>query len=192
MGTLVCTVEMDKTAGTTVTVDNADDSITQTIVMNGTSIVITVKGSSDTSTYTQTAEKVAVVCKQFEVTASETITMTSTKGSTYESQDVLTVKSAKDMTVSSDADINASATNIKATGSSKVSLSGGGQSTLDLASSSAALASIKVEATGQSEVAVSGPQVNIKADATLNAESSGIATLKGSVTNVQGSLVNLG
>ena len=44
MGTLVCTVELDKAKGVTVKVENADDQITQTVVMDGTSITITVKG----------------------------------------------------------------------------------------------------------------------------------------------------
>ena len=34
--------------------------------------------------------------------------------------------------------------------------------------------------------------ITIKADATLNAESTGTATFKGSLTNVQGQLVNVG
>jgi hypothetical protein len=34
--------------------------------------------------------------------------------------------------------------------------------------------------------------VNVKADGMLDVESSGIATFKGSMTNVQGSLVSIG
>ena len=184
MGKKVCTVVMDKDGGVTVTVDNADDQITQTIAMDGTSITITVKGSDATSTITQTAAKVAIACKEFEVTASETITMTSTKASTYKSDDTLDVKSAKDMTLKSDADVAASGKNIKVTGDTKVSLSGGGQSTVELSSSAAKVASLQVEAAGQTKVSVKGTMVEIKADATLNAESSGIATLKGSLVNL--------
>lgn len=192
MGKKVCTVVMDKDGGVTVTVDDADGQTTQTIAMDGTAITITVKGSSATSTITQTAEKIAISCKQFEVKADETIAMTSTKASTYKSDDTLDITSAKDMTLKSDKDVSITGANVKATGNTKVSLSGGGQSTLDLSASSAKVASTQVEAAGQAKVSIKGAMVEVKADATLNAESSGIATLKGSLTNVQGSLVNLG
>src|SRR5689334_21084087 len=98
---LVCTIEMDKTAGITVTVVNADASITQTIVMDGTKIEISVAGDSATSTITQTSEKIAIACKQFEVTADETITMTSTKASSWTSQDTFSEQSTKDATIAS-------------------------------------------------------------------------------------------
>jgi hypothetical protein len=192
VGKLVCTVELDKVAGITVTVQNDDDSITQTVAMNGTSITLTVKGSDATSTITQTSTTVSVACNVFEVTAAETITMKSTKASTYQSDDTMTVKSAKDMTITSDKDISESGTNVSVTGNTKIALSGGGQSTVDLTSSAAKIASLEVDASGTSKVSVSGAQVEIKADATLNAESTGTATLKGSLTNVQGQLVNLG
>lgn len=138
MGTLVCTIEMDKAAGITVTVANADASITQTIKMNGTSIVTTVAGSAATSTITQDQSKISIACKQFEVTAEETITLSSTQASTYKSGAALTVQSAAGMTLKSDA------------------------------------------------------TVAVKANASLSAEASGVTTLKGSVTNVQGNLVNVG
>lgn len=192
MGKKVCTVVMDKDGGVTVTVENASDKITQTIEMNGTSIVMTVRGSDATSTVTQTAAKVAIACKQFEVVASETITMTSSKASTFKSDDTFDVKSAKDMVLASDKDISASGQQITVTGKTKVSLSGGGQSTLDLSASAAKLASLDVEVAGQTQVSVKGAMVAVKADASLNAESSGVATVKGSVTNIQGQLVNVG
>jgi hypothetical protein len=77
MGALVCTVQLDKTNGNgiTVTIENADANITQTITMNGTTITLKVAGDAATSTITQGAEKVSIHCKQFEVTADETITL---------------------------------------------------------------------------------------------------------------------
>ncbi len=76
MGTLACTVELDKVAGLTVTVENAAASTTQTVKMNGVTIELKVTGPAGTSTYTQSAEKVAVVCREFEVTAERTISST--------------------------------------------------------------------------------------------------------------------
>ncbi len=54
--TLVCSIELSKTDGITVTVDNAAGSILQTIVINGTNIVTTVAGEENTTTLTQTVD----------------------------------------------------------------------------------------------------------------------------------------
>jgi phage baseplate assembly protein gpV len=50
----------------------------------------------------------------------------------------------------------------------------------------------KIDLTGAEQVRVSAPAVKIAADGTFEAEATGIATLKGSIANVQGNLVNLG
>ena len=188
MGTLVCTVELDKTTGNgiKVNIDNKDDGITQTIQMDGTSVTITVKKGGDTSTYTQTATDISIVCKTFEVTASETITMTSTKASTYESKsDAVTVQASKDLTlksttanlvVSATKDLTATGANIKATGTTEVTLAMG-DNKLDLAAAG---------------VTLSGAMVSVKASGVLTAEASGPATFKGAIANIQGNLVNLG
>ena len=51
--TLVCTVELSKTDGVTITVKNEKGKITQTVVMDGTSIKTQVKGDKHTSLITQ-------------------------------------------------------------------------------------------------------------------------------------------
>src|SRR4051794_19941404 len=132
MGTLVCTIEMDKKDGLTVTIANEDGKITQTVKMNGTTIELKVKGDQATSVVTQSAEKVSIVCKQFEVKAEETVTISSGKASKYESDDALTIQSAKDMTLKS-------STKIEGTGQTEIALTGGSQSKLDLAAASAKL-----------------------------------------------------
>jgi hypothetical protein len=144
MATLVCTVELDKAAGLTVTIENPSGSTTQTIKVNGTTIELKVEGPSGASTFTQSAEKIALVCKQFEVTAEQTISLKSTGASTWHSDQSLALDAPQ-----------------------KVSLAT--QGTLSLA----------------------GTQATVKADAVLQLESSGAATLKGQLTNVQGSLVNI-
>ncbi|MCK6593520.1 MAG: hypothetical protein HUU21_04035 [Polyangiaceae bacterium] len=193
MGTLVCTIELDKQAGVTVKVENADGKITQTIVMDGTAITITVKGESDTSTITQKADSVVIKCKKFEVDATETITMKSTKASTYQSDDTMTLKSTKDMSLTSDADIKASAMNIKGDAKTEVALTGANTQKLSLASAGATLSSTsQLSLEGKAQASMKGGMVEVKATGMLNAEASGVATLKGSLTNVQGSLVNLG
>jgi phage baseplate assembly protein gpV len=68
-----------------VTVENAGASTTQTIKVNGVTIELKVNGPGGTSTITQSAQKVSVACKQFEVIAEETISLKSTLGSTWKS-----------------------------------------------------------------------------------------------------------
>ena len=85
MGTLVCTIELDKNAGLTVTIANADASTTQTIRLNGVTLELKVAGPGGTSTFTQSAEKIAIVCKQFEVKAEETIALHSVGASSWQS-----------------------------------------------------------------------------------------------------------
>lgn len=185
MGKLVCTVEMDKEKGLTVTIANDDAEITQTITMDGTTIVLKVAGSDATSTITQDAKKISIDCTQFEVTAKETITMSSTKASTYQSGDTLGVQSAKDMTLHSDTNVAVSGQKISAEGQQEVSLTGASQNKLALAAAGATLSAAP-------KLALSAPQVESKADAMMSLESSGVATVKGAMTNVQGNLVNVG
>jgi hypothetical protein len=192
MGTLVCTIEMDKAAGLTVTIANADAKITQTIKMDGTMIQLKVAGEQATSIIQQDSEKITITCKQFEVKAEETIDLASGKASTWKSDDTLTAQSAKDMTLKSDANVSVSGQKIAAEGKTEVSLSGASSSTISLASAGATVSSGGKLELSQSQAAMSGVQVQVKANGMMSLEASGIATLKGSMTNVQGSLVNLG
>jgi phage baseplate assembly protein gpV len=177
MGAFVCSVEVDKTGGITVTVTNADGKIEQTLVMNGVSVELTVKGDSATSTIIQTADKVLVRCKQFEVEASETIHLKSTKPCTLSSGDTLTIEAAKAISVTSGSKIAVSA---------KESLVASGQMGVSLSSPQ------KVVLSSQAKLSFEGAVIEGKAQGMLNLESSGLATLKGNLTNVQGALVNLG
>src|SRR5581483_6512448 len=102
MGKLICTVELDKTAGVTVTVENKDDGITQTFHCDGTQIQTIVKGNDATSTITQKQDSIKIECKAFEVDA-ETITCKSTKATSHHSDDTFDISSAKDLTQKSDA-----------------------------------------------------------------------------------------
>lgn len=192
MGTLVCTVEMDKNGGVTVKIDNADGKITQTITMDGTTVQIKVAGESATSTITQDAEKIAIACKVFELTAEETITVKSGKASAWTSDDTFSAKSSKAMSLESTADVSVDGQKIVVTGKTEVDLAGA-QSKLALAAAGATLstpAKLALEAQGQA--AMSGAMAEVKASGMLSLEASGVATLKGALTNVQGNLVNLG
>lgn len=184
MGTLVCTIEMDKNDGLTVTIVNGDANITQTIKMNGTTIELKVAGQQATSVITQSAEKVSVSCDEFEVKANKTVSISSGQASTYKSDDTLTIQSAKDMTQKSDANIDVSGQKITVTGQTEVALTGGSQSKVDLAAAAAKVSGTQVELAGQAQLSGKAPMVEIKADGMMNLEASGIAALKGSLVNL--------
>src|SRR5437773_9450972 len=112
MGDLVCTVELNVTGGITVTIDNPDGKIKQTMAFNGTTIVTTVADTGDTSktsTITQKTDAVEIKCKNFKVEA-ETIDCKSTKTTKHTSEDTFDIKATKDCTVTGDAKIVLKAT----------------------------------------------------------------------------------
>ena len=196
MVNLVCTLQLSKTngEGLTLTIFNKDDEITQTVRMDGTTLTLTVaKGDDLKSTFTQTADTIAIKCKTFTLDADETITCTSKKASTYKSDDTLTLESTKEMTLTGKDKLAITSAKDMSLGSkAKLDL----ESTSDLSLTSqanvSATATASVELKGTAAVKVEAPTIGIKADGKLDVESDGIATLKGSITNVRGSLVNLG
>jgi hypothetical protein len=187
---LVCTVEMSKESGISITIENADDGITQTITMDGTTLTMKVAGKEDTSTFTQKADSIAIKCKDFSIEADNTITCTSKKATKHTSDDAVTIQSAKDMSLlssaklvqSADGDLTLAGANVKATAQSAASVKG---MTAEVAGDQ----SLTLKGT---QTNMSGTQVSIKADAQLGAESSGMATLGGSMTTVKGTLINAG
>jgi len=190
MATLVCTVELSKQTGISVKVENADAGITQTITMDGTTLIMKVVGKDNTSSFTQDADSIAIQCKDFSIVAGNTITCTSKQATKHHSDDTLTLESTKDLTLTSSAklvqsassDLTLAGANVTATAQSAASLKG-------LTASVTADQALALKGT---QVNVSGAQVAIKADAQLGAESSGVATLGGSLTTIKGSLINAG
>lgn len=198
MATLVCRVELSKEKGITVTVENADGKITQTLHMDGTAITTEVKGESETSTITQKADSIAIKCKTYTLDA-ETITCKSSKDSVYESQAKYTAKSTQDMTLSSQANLAQEATRdvsikglnltLEAQSAWKAS---GLTAELKAKGGAAKVEGVQLALAGQAQAELKGAMVSVKADGMLTAEASGVATLKGSITNVSGNLVKLG
>ena len=200
MGKLVCTVEMDKEKGVTVKVENADGKITQTVVMDGTSITIKVVGDQETSTYVQKQDSVTVTCKDFTVDATGTLTLKSAKASSWTSQDVLTLESTKDMTFTSKAKLTQSATqdaklssnaNIAIEATQKLDMKGM-QTSLTASAGDNKLEGVNLKMAGKAQAELKAPMTKVAADAKLGLESSGMAELKGSMTTVGGALVKLG
>ena len=196
MGTLVCRIELNKTSGITVTVNNEDGKIVQTMVMDGTSITTTCKGDKETSTITQKQDSIAIKCKDFSIDA-ETINCKSSKTTKHESKDTFDIISTKDMSLKSSAN-----TNIKATSDIKIS----GKNITDSAQMNSKTSATNVELSGKSKVKASGAQLELAGSgqakmsgAMIEIKASGILTVKGNltnvegqITNVKGSLVNLG
>ena len=131
MGALLCRVELNKIGGITITVDNKDGKITHTIVLSSDSVTTTSKGESETSSITQTPEKIAMKCKTFELSA-ETISCSSS--------DSTSLTSGSNFSIKSDSNFNAEAatvadvkakeisiegTSIKLSGSAEISATGG-------------------------------------------------------------------
>ena len=75
MGALVCRIELNKSDGVVITVEDPNADVTQTVVLNGDSITITSAGSN-TSTIVQKPDSIEMTCKTFTLDA-ETITCTS-------------------------------------------------------------------------------------------------------------------
>ncbi len=86
MGTLVCKIELDKVKGATVTIENADGKITQTVTMDGTTLTMKVAGQQSTSTYVQQQDTVHITVDNF-ILEAKTIKVTSSKESTWKSDD---------------------------------------------------------------------------------------------------------
>ena len=200
MGKLVCTVEMDKEKGITVKVENADGKITQTVVMDGTSITLKVAGSKETSTIVQKEDSVTVTCKDFTVDATGTLTLKSQKASSWTSQDTLALESTQDMTFTSKAKLTQSATqdaklssnaNVAIEATSKLDMKGM-QTSLVASAGDNKLEGVNLKMSGQAQAELAAPMTKVSAQAKLGLESSGMAELKGSMTTVGGALVKLG
>jgi hypothetical protein len=173
MGALVCRVELDKTKGIVLTVENSEDSITQTIVMDGTSITTTVKGTGATSTITQEQDGVQIDCKTFTLKA-ETITCKSTGETRHESGQDFIIKSTSNVDVSATCDAKYKALNSRVESTSATKISG-----------------MTLELSGTATAELKGPSVTVDATGMMDLKSSGIVNLKGTIVNIK-DIVNMG
>lgn len=184
MAKLVCTLEMSKERGVTITVVNADDGITQTLTMDGTTVTLVVKGESETSSWTQKAESIAISCKDFSVVASNSISCKAAKTATYASTDGdTTISSGANLVQEATRDVEVSGNNVKVAATTAASVKG----TTAEVSGTQSLA-LK----GAAEATLAGAKVSVTADGQLALSSSGMAELKGSITTIGGSLIKAG
>ncbi|QRK06978.1 hypothetical protein JQX13_44120 [Archangium violaceum] len=198
MAKLVCTIEMDKTNGITVKVEDPQGQITQVMTMDSQSITIKMQNQSNTSTIVQKADSITVTVQDFTVNA-DTITLTSTKDSKWTSQQKLTLESTQDMTLTSSAKLTQSATqdaklsstaNVNVEATSNITLKGM-QATLQATAGEAKVDGVMLKLNGQAQAEMAAPLATVSAQGKLSLESTGLADLKGTMTNV-GGIVKLG
>jgi len=215
--TLNCYIDLGKDSGLTLTVKDLLGTVTQTVEMNGTKIIITVKGLTSTSTITQSedtlelklagpaqtstvtqkADSVVVKCHSFEVDA-DTITLKSTADTSVSATQKLSLSSTQDMsfnstqklTASSVQDMSLSATqalSLSATGDAK--LSGQNVTVSGL---------MKSTVSGGTEVAISGLKVAMKGDTQVDVAApmtnlgETMTSVKGQLVKIEGALITLG
>lgn len=196
--TLVSTIRLDKSTGGSVVIRNDPDGITQSIRMNGTSLVLEVEDGQNKSTFTQTAGGVKIQCKTFLLDA-ETITCKSASTSDYQSSSTLTLSSERDMRLTSQANLAAraessltgQATSVKLTAERDLTASGPGAS-FKAATSTATVQGTAVNLSGSSQIKAQGAMIALSAAATLKAEAAGLHSIKGAVLSVGGGLIKIG
>jgi len=198
MSTLVCRIELDKIEGITLTVENKDGQITQTAVMNGESITFTSKGKKETSTITQKPDSLVIKCKDFTL-ETETITCKSTKNTLHQSDQKFDIKSTQDMTLTSKAKLTEEATSDASLSGMKVTVSAkdkaeiSGLNTAVSAKAKMEMEGVTLALKGKAQAEMEGgASLKVSSKGMLNLESTGVTTLKGSVTNIQGTMVKLG
>jgi hypothetical protein len=215
---LRCSIELNKTSGITVKVEDEDAKLSQTIVIDGakitttaksedststvtqdaTKICLEVKGSEDTSTITQIAGSITIKVKAFSLEA-ETIDVKSTADTTVKSEAKMTVTTTDDCSVTSSAKLAlkstadmtlASDANLSASAANKAELKG---LMVDIDGSQ------QTKINGGQSVQMTGLSIDIAADTTLSAAGKvttdlgqQITTVKGKIVNISGNLVNLG
>lgn len=99
MGSLKCTITLDKTEGLTLVVEDESSSAKQIVSLLKDTIVLRVEGSNGTSTVTQAADSVTIKCKKFAVDADE-IECRSRQASTYAAQSALTLSGEQEVKLS--------------------------------------------------------------------------------------------
>jgi hypothetical protein len=215
--TLVCSIELSKIDGVTVTVKNDSGKITQTIVMNGTSITTTVKGEKSTTTITQDSEsflfkvagpqetstitqkqdQVLIKVKNFEVDA-EDVKVKSSKDSLFEATGKTTIKSTGDMALNSSAKLTSTSTaDMKLDSSAKLTASAVGDASVS-GMNTTVEGSMKLVTKGGTSAELSAGKVDISGTMTaaiaapITNVGKDLTTVKGSLVKVEGSLVKLG
>lgn len=215
---LVCTVELDKKSGVTITVKNEDGKITQTLVMDGKTIKTQIKGDKHTTLITQTEDSlttkvsegskelssvsqkkadITVKCAKYVLDAEE-VTVKSSKDTSFDSKGKFSVSSTKDASVSSKAKMSLSSTSNMAL-STKAQFSCSATSNATVKGNNLTLqGKMNTQIKAGMTCSMKGLKVDVKGTAQANFAAAAttvgkdLTTLKGKLTKVEGMLVKLG
>ena len=172
MSTLICRITLDKkqNEGITIYVENGEE-ITQTIQMDGTKIEIINKKNEDIQKITMDESSIVSESSQGENKS----TVTQNFGDVKISCNNFTIEAKQKISLTAESSISTTggSTSIK----SDTSLDLQGQTT-----------SIKGDATSS----LQGGETTVKASTALTLEGGAESTLKGSMVNVQGTLIKIG
>ncbi|MBL9045590.1 MAG: hypothetical protein JNM83_28535 [Myxococcales bacterium] len=196
--TLVSTIRLDKNAGGSVVIRNDESNITQSIRLNGTSLVLDVEGGQAKSTITQTQTGVTIQCNTFLLDA-ETITCKSRSTSVHQSQSTMSLTSDSDMRLTSHKNLAAQASSsltgqapsIKLSAERDLTATGGG-ATFQAATATATVQATNVKINGASQIKATGTMISLSAAATLKCETAGMNSIKGGIISVGGGLIKIG
>ncbi len=177
MGSLVCRVELHKKNGIIITVENNDDNITQTMVLDGTTITTTNAGADETSVITQATDSITIKCKDFLLDA-DTITCKSTGAAVHESKDTFKIKSSKDMSFNSGADLKADATSDMKLSAKEIDAS--------TTSGDVKISGTNVNVTAKMKAGIDSKNLDLKGSISAKVDG-GIVDVTGKKTNVAGS-----
>ena len=217
--TLVCSIELSKTNGISLTVRNAAQKLTQTLVMNGSTIVTQIKqddsavcssitqakdsvvtkvaSDADTSTVTQNPQSFQVECKNFVVKA-ESVSVKSTQKTSHESGDSYAVVSQTDLSLEATQGLTAHA-GTKLALSSDASASFDAQTNLKATALNLTLeGSVKTAIKGAATLNLAGAQIAVSGDAQVSVGApitkvgQNITTVEGQLVELKGALVKVG
>lgn len=217
--TLVCSIELSKTKGISLTVRNAAQKLTQTVIVDGATIVTQIKqddsaicssvtqskdaivtkiaSDADTSTVTQNPQTFQVQCKNFIVSA-ESVTVKSTQKTAHESGSTYSIVSQADLTGSATTSMSLHAgTQLALASDATLSLTARSDlsaSAINVSVAGSATTAIK----GNGTMSVAGAQVSVSGDAQVTLAApitkvgQNITTIEGQLVEVKGALVKLG
>jgi len=190
MGSLVCRVELHKKNGIIITVENNDDEITQTMVLDGRTITTTCEGDDETSVIIQAPDSITIQCKDFLLDA-DTITCQSSSDTVHRSDGNFEATSSAAMELSAGAALKASAgtsmklsANAIETAASPGDITISGTNVTTEAKIKAGVGSKTLELKGNVSAKMEGGLVDVKGTKT---------TVEGSVlTTIGGALIKIG
>ena len=193
--TTECTISKSK--GVLLKVEAPDEKCTQQIAMDGKSIVLQVKGEKEQSRITQTADSVAIVAKDVSITG-ETLTIKSSKPSSWSCQDTLRVQSKKALAIATEANLDVQVGDAAKLDADSLSLAAKrdasveGMNTTLKAKQALRGRATKVELDGTASSTVKGASVEVKGTTSVTVKSSAVAKLDGAMVKVSGGLIQIG